>query len=122
MKTICYRCCELLSVFFSGLLDRFFSLCAAVCLADVSVFVAAVSVLVLAVSTFVLLYDMCVLCRLFWLLYHCVLLAAVSDCLATASGFCYFCVGSARRPVGACFGWSVGGLMRDVTREVLARD
>ena len=47
MKTICYRCCELLSVFFSGLLDRFFSLCAAVRLADVYVFVAAVSVPIL---------------------------------------------------------------------------
>ena len=108
MKTICYRCCELLSVFFSGLLDRFFLLSAAVCLADVSVFVAAVSVPVLAVSTFVLPYDMCELCRLFGLLYHCVLLAAVSDTLATASGFCHFCVGSARRPVGACFGGWVG--------------
>ena len=68
-------------MFFSGLLDRFFSLCAAVCLADVSVFVAAVSVLVLAVSTFVLLYQTYVLCQFFQLLYRCVLLAAVYDWL-----------------------------------------
>ena len=91
-------------MFFSGLLDRFFSLCAAVCLADVSVFVAAVSVLVLAVSTFVLLYQIGVLCQFFWLLYRCVLLAAVSACLATASGFCHFSVGFDQRPIGACLG------------------
>ncbi len=91
------------------MLDRFCWLCAAVCLAAVSVFVAAVSVLVLAVSNFVL-YQICVLCQFFWLLYRCVLLAAVSDCLATASGFCHFSVGFDQRPIGACLGGWVGSL------------
>ena len=81
-----------------------------ICLAAVSVFVAAVSVLVLAVSTFVLLYQICELCQFFRLLYRCVLLAAVSDCLATASGFCHFSVGFDQRPIGACLGGWVGSL------------
>ena len=122
MKTICYRCCELLSVFFSGLLDRFFSLCAAVCLADVSVFVAAVSVLVLAVSTFVLLYDMCVCVCAVSVVLAAVSLRAFSCCvglfsysIGVLSLLCWFCP-EARRSLL----WWVGGLMRDVTREVLA--